>query len=88
MHLYEQLNHIQGIRCTPEESVILSIYREEGGPAKLKELALFLQKEGFDVRPVLPPTVPEGRERLRVIVHAYNTMEEIEGLAKAIAKGI
>ncbi|WP_161890940.1 aminotransferase class I/II-fold pyridoxal phosphate-dependent enzyme [Pontibacter russatus] len=86
--LYARLNHIAGVRCTPDGSVILSVMLEEGGTAKLKALALFLQEEGFDVRPVLPPTVPEGRERLRVIVHAYNTMEEIEGLAKAIAKGI
>jgi 8-amino-7-oxononanoate synthase len=86
-HLYEQLNHVKGIRCAPEESVILSIYKEEGGPAELKELALFLQKEGYDVRPVMSPTVPKDRERLRVIVHAYNTIEEIDGLAKAIAKG-
>jgi 8-amino-7-oxononanoate synthase len=85
--LYEQLNHRKGIRCAPEGSVILSIYKEEGGPLKLKELALFLQNEGYDVRPVLSPTVPEGQERLRVIVHAYNTTEEIDSLAKAIAKG-
>ncbi|GAA4425556.1 pyridoxal phosphate-dependent aminotransferase family protein [Pontibacter saemangeumensis] len=87
-YLFEQLNKINGLRCAPEASVILSVYMEEGGPGKLKALASFLQAEMFDVRPVLSPTVPQGRERLRVIVHAYNTTEEIEGLAKAIAKGI
>lgn len=87
-HMFEQLNKINGIRCAPEESVILSVFVEEGGTAKLKELASFLQAAKFDVRPVLSPTVPKGQERLRVIVHAYNTAEEVEGLAKAIAKGI
>ncbi|WP_439879796.1 aminotransferase class I/II-fold pyridoxal phosphate-dependent enzyme [Pontibacter sp. MBLB2868] len=86
-HLFEQLNKIKGIRCSPEESVILSVFREVADVQKLKELALYLQSEGFDVRPVLSPTVPEGRERLRVIVHAYNTLGEIEGLVQAIAKG-
>ncbi|WP_162055687.1 aminotransferase class I/II-fold pyridoxal phosphate-dependent enzyme [Pontibacter pamirensis] len=86
--LSEQLNKINGIRCTPSESVILSVFVEEGGTAKLKALASFLQAEKFDVRPVLSPTVPKGQERLRVILHAYNTLQEIDGLVKAIAKGI
>ncbi|MFD3003424.1 aminotransferase class I/II-fold pyridoxal phosphate-dependent enzyme [Pontibacter toksunensis] len=87
-HLSEQLNKIHGIRCTPAESVILSVFMEDGGTAKLKEFASFLQAEQFDVRPVLSPTVPKGQERLRVIVHAYNTLQEIDGLVKAIAKGL
>lgn len=87
-HLSEQLNKINGIRCSPPESAILSVFMEEGSTAKLRELASFVQQEKFDVRPVLSPTVPKGQERLRVIVHAYNTLQEIEGLARAIAKGI
>ncbi|MBF9252594.1 8-amino-7-oxononanoate synthase [Pontibacter sp. 172403-2] len=85
--LYGQLNQLPGIRCAPQESVILSVFVEEGGTAKLKTLASFLQQQGFDVRPVLSPTVPTGQERLRVIVHAFNTSEQIDGLVKAIAKG-
>lgn len=85
-HLNEHLNYIQGIRCPATDSVILSVFMEEGGTAKLKALASFLQEDKFDVRPVLSPTVPKGQERLRVIVHAYNTLEEIEGLVQAIAK--
>lgn len=83
--LYLKLNKLSGIRCTPEGSVILSVFLHQ--PKKLKELAAALQQKGFDVRPVLPPTVPQGTERLRVIVHAFNTEEEIEGLAQAIAQG-
>ena len=86
-NLLEQLNKVEGIRCAPEESVILSVFLENGSVAQLKELALYLQTNGFDVRPVLSPTVPQGQERLRVIVHSYNTEEEIEGLVQAIAKG-
>ncbi|GAB3196841.1 8-amino-7-oxononanoate synthase [Pontibacter aydingkolensis] len=85
--LLEQLNKVKGIRCAPDESVILSVFLEQGDVKKLKELAFYLQQNGFDVRPVLSPTVPQGQERLRVIVHAYNTEEEIEGLVQAIAKG-
>ncbi|MBC5775057.1 8-amino-7-oxononanoate synthase [Pontibacter sp. KCTC 32443] len=81
--LYSQFNTIRGIRCTPADSVILSVFKEDA--AQLKPLALALQQQGFDVRPVLSPTVPEGKERLRVIVHVYNTEEEIVGLVQAIA---
>jgi 8-amino-7-oxononanoate synthase len=86
-YLFEQLNKIKHIRCAPENSVILSVFLENGDIIKLKELALYLQTQGFDVRPVLSPTVPQGQERLRVIVHAYNTIDEIEGLVQTIAKG-
>jgi 8-amino-7-oxononanoate synthase len=81
--LYSQLNTIKGIRCTPADSVILSVFTEDS--VQLKPLAQSLQQQGFDVRPVLSPTVPKGKERLRVIVHAYNTEEEIVGLVQAIA---
>ncbi|WP_276497380.1 aminotransferase class I/II-fold pyridoxal phosphate-dependent enzyme [Pontibacter litorisediminis] len=83
--LYRKLNNISGISCSPEGSVILSVFQQQ--PQQLKALAAALQQQGFDVRPVLPPTVPQGTERLRVIVHAFNTEEEIEGLVQAIAKG-
>ncbi|MFD2247272.1 aminotransferase class I/II-fold pyridoxal phosphate-dependent enzyme [Pontibacter ruber] len=83
--LYQKLNKLSGIRCTPENSVILSVFLQQ--PEQLKLLAAALQHDGYDVRPVLAPTVPKGTERLRVIVHAFNTEEEIEGLAQAIAKG-
>jgi 8-amino-7-oxononanoate synthase len=82
--LYRELNNISGISCSPEGSVILSVFLQQ--PQQLKALAAALQQQGFDVRPVLPPTVPQGTERLRVIVHAFNREEEIEGLVQAIAK--
>ncbi len=46
----------------------------------------YLQKKGFDVRPILSPTVPEGKERLRVCIHSFNTKEEILNLVSAISK--
>jgi len=55
-------------------------------PEKLTELAQALQKEGYDVRPIFSPTVPEGQECLRIITHAYNTTAEIEGLAAIFSR--
>jgi 8-amino-7-oxononanoate synthase len=43
-------------------------------------MAAALQDEGLDVRPILYPTVPRGGERLRIVLHAFNTVAEVEKL--------
>lgn len=50
------------------------------GNHAVKKKAELMQKSGFDVRPVLSPTVKEGVERLRICIHEFNTNEEIEKL--------
>jgi len=47
------------------------------GNENIKRLAQQLQDKGFDVKPILSPTVPEGQERLRFCIHSYNSEEEI-----------
>lgn len=47
------------------------------GNENVKHLAQQLQDKGFDVKPILSPTVPEGQERLRFCIHSYNSEEEI-----------
>ncbi len=47
------------------------------GNTKVKHMAQQLQSQGFDVKPILSPTVMNGEERLRFCVHAFNTREEI-----------
>lgn len=51
---------------------------------RLRQLADKLSESGMAVRPIFSPTVPEGRERLRIVLHAYNTADEIRRLAEAI----
>ncbi|MHB0753887.1 aminotransferase class I/II-fold pyridoxal phosphate-dependent enzyme [Polaribacter sp. M15] len=36
-----------------------------------------LHQKGFDVKAILSPTVPKGKERLRFCLHSYNSTEEI-----------
>jgi len=38
------------------------------------------------VRAIVPPTVPMGTERVRVCLHAGNTVEEIDTLVKRIGE--
>lgn len=66
---YEKL-----ISLTPIQGVIVP------GNEAVKELAETLQQQGFDVRPILYPTVPEGKERLRIVLHAFNTTAELDAL--------
>jgi 8-amino-7-oxononanoate synthase len=51
----------------------------------VKSIAQKLQKQGFDVKPILSPTVPQGQERLRFCLHAFNSKEEITEVLKLLA---
>lgn len=55
------------------------------GNEQAVEMASKVRQRGFDVRPILSPTVREGEERIRICLHVHNTKKEIEGLIKAIA---
>lgn len=54
------------------------------GAGRVVAAAAAIQGHGFDVRPIRAPTVAAGAERLRVVVHAHNTRDEVAGLAAAI----
>ncbi|USP78499.1 uncharacterized protein yc1106_05773 [Curvularia clavata] len=51
-----------------------------------KVLASSLQNQGMMVRAVVPPTVPPGTERVRICLHAGNTVAEVERLVLALRR--
>lgn len=55
-----------------------------GSARATMELAAKLREDGFDVRGVRPPTVPEGSSRLRLTCGTRHTRAEVESLASAI----
>lgn len=63
---------------TPIQGIIVA------GNAAAKEVSNMLLQKGFDVRAVLYPTVPKGKERLRIVLHAFNTVEEVAGLIESL----
>ncbi|KAK4142396.1 pyridoxal phosphate-dependent transferase [Dichotomopilus funicola] len=56
--------------------------------SKPRDLARFCQQRGFMVRPIVAPTVPNGEERIRVCLHAKNTVGEVQGLVTAIEEWV
>lgn len=81
------IDYLQNRLCELPESAMLTVVR---GPPKSpifsvctpwpRELARICQERGLVVRPIVPPTVPKGGERIRVCLHSGNTMEEIDKL--------
>ena len=55
------------------------------GNQKVKEIAQKLQENGFDVKPILSPTVQKGEERLRFCLHAYNSRKEITDVLELLS---
>jgi 8-amino-7-oxononanoate synthase len=55
------------------------------GNEKVKSIATQLQENGFDVKAILSPTVPEGQERLRFCLHSYNSEKEISKVLQLLS---
>ncbi|KAL2128454.1 hypothetical protein VTI74DRAFT_9180 [Chaetomium olivicolor] len=49
-----------------------------------RSLARHCQQRGYMVRPIVAPTVPKGSERIRVCLHAGNSVSEVQGFVKAV----
>ncbi len=54
------------------------------GNSNVKRLANTFLSENFDLRPILSPTVPKGKERLRVCLHAFNSKEQVDKFIKVL----
>jgi 8-amino-7-oxononanoate synthase len=59
---------------TPIQVVIIP------GNEAAKAMAEKLQQNNFDVRAILYPSVPKGGERLRIVLHSFNTFNEVNTL--------
>ncbi len=50
----------------------------------VKKLASTFQENNLDVRAILYPTVPKNQERLRIVFHSFNTIDEVTQLVKPL----
>ncbi len=55
------------------------------GNDEVKNIADQFQDKGFNIKPILSPTVTKGSERLRFCLHSYNSKEEITSLLQLLA---
>jgi len=56
------------------------------GNFEVRHMTNRIQEAGFDLRPLVFPTVQKGKERIRICLHTFNTQEEMEGLLEVIGK--
>lgn len=78
----ESVASIHKIKLIESDSAIQSIIIK--GNEEVKRYSKELEKEGLDIRPILSPTVPKGKERLRICIHAFNTTSEINTLVSCM----
>lgn len=64
---------------TPIQAVVVP------GNEEVKAIAKKCRENNFDIRPILYPTVPKGEERLRIVLHSFNTLDEVNSLMKLLA---
>lgn len=90
-HLHKLINYFkkgfpdQGDCCliesnSPVQSLIIP------GNERARQASKRLQEYGLDVRAILSPSVPAGKERLRISLHMHNTVEEVDRLKQAISE--
>ncbi len=83
IHFFLQsLSHDVKSYFVPSQSPIQCLLWQ--GNDRVKAFAQTVQAAGFDVRPILHPTVPQGQERLRICIHSFNTESEIIALTNII----
>ncbi len=54
------------------------------GNKRVKEVSAACARRGFDVRPLLSPTVQRGEECLRICLHAFNSRSELQTLMEIV----
>jgi 8-amino-7-oxononanoate synthase len=84
--LLELCDYAQKLFGTPQSSPIVPIIL--GADKKALTAAEKLQTQGFDVRAIRPPTVPEGTARLRISINISTNKEELEKLAEAVKAAV
>lgn len=68
--LLRNASPIQGILCPGNQAVM--------------SLESFLRGRGFGVKAIRSPTVPVGKERIRISLHSFNTEAEVDHLVEAL----
>ncbi|WP_203256465.1 aminotransferase class I/II-fold pyridoxal phosphate-dependent enzyme [Hyunsoonleella ulvae] len=89
--LHKNINHFKAeIKRSKLEDIFIESHSAihccvVSGNTNVKSIAEQFQNNGFDVKPILSPTVPEGKERLRFCLHSYNSQEDVSKVLQLLA---
>lgn len=83
-YLHRALAQVPAAQVPAGSRVIVPVRLPDRTPDQVRAAARRVQQAGFDVRAIVPPTVPAGQQCLRVIVHSYNSESEIDDLVSAL----
>jgi 8-amino-7-oxononanoate synthase len=81
--LWQKVRHAEKALGIATGSQILPVII--GEDARTMEIAATLRQQGYDVRGIRPPTVPEGTSRLRVAITLNVADSDISGLGSVLA---
>ncbi|KAI1504478.1 pyridoxal phosphate-dependent transferase [Biscogniauxia marginata] len=76
---HQTVPEILSVKYHPPRSPIIPVFTSDP-----LSLAQHCQERGFTIRPIVAPTVPRGKERVRVCVHAGNTFAEVKALSRIV----
>ncbi|QNP39446.1 8-amino-7-oxononanoate synthase [Lysobacter solisilvae (ex Woo and Kim 2020)] len=88
--LYDLIAHFKdraaqaGLVLLPSETPIQPVMC--GSDARALSMAATLEQRGYWVAAIRPPTVPEGRARLRVTLSALHSHADVDGLVDALGR--
>ncbi len=84
--LQQELKEIEGATLIPSTSAIHCLIVP--GAARCRAVAQQVWDAGFDVRPIVAPTVADGQERIRICLHEFNTPAEVKALVAALKQAL
>lgn len=58
------------------------------GNARVNALSQQLIQAGLNVKPIRFPTVPKGKERVRICLHSHNTIEQVDMLIRIVEEWV
>ncbi|KAG0058263.1 hypothetical protein BGZ89_001429 [Linnemannia elongata] len=85
-HFRTTINIPPHIHLLPSESPIQGLVMD--GNARVNALSQQLIQAGLNVKPIRFPTVPKGKERVRICLHSHNTIEQVDMLIRIVEEWV